>query len=478
MPPREEFKPLRGERSWRRARIPVPDLREVAGIWEPNPISGWAIEPGYAWESVPGWADELIGQRVGAELAVDLEEVGWFEPRASGVRRLRDPGELPNDVRRSAWLAKFNPGLSVGPDAVFADSDPVTFYEWDDPPAALRWAQLTGEPGQTSQAKPHSGAHRRVVNLVGDMAVGDLVFVLRTRPTDSNRNDLPDPLGWKKSAHLVGVWWVEATVAYPNADGWTYPNAYCAPLVKFDEAVPVAKAREWVPELHDVSPLSLPGGVQSLTEGQAMVIAAACSLPVEIFTVNHADLPVLAARLRSLNTGPVEPLRKYLASATVRYERTRDVEVAAMVAIKDLYLSNGYAVADVSRTRRIGYDLAIVHPSREDPHLQVEVKGTDKRTDDTVAITDHEYAAAGQSVGVGDGRWWLYSVTQARHASHRKLHLYTADEVHPAWAERVTNLGAALKNPLKRLDALPPDAWTMSDSRSTLGGVPTVGDRS
>ncbi len=113
-------------------------------------------------------------------------------------------------------IAGFNPGLSLGPNAAFDDSDPMSFYSWDDPRMALTWAQLSGEPYRTSQAEPHSGSHRTIVNLITDVAVGDLVFVLRTPPTDINKKGVLDPLGWRRQAHLVGVWWVEAEGFVPK----------------------------------------------------------------------------------------------------------------------------------------------------------------------------------------------------------------------------------------------------------------------
>ena len=463
--------PLLGERSWRRrGSRSLPDLHDIAGRREPNPISGWGIDPDVAWDGEPEWAGELVGGQIAQGLAADLDEAGWFAPRPVQRRRLRDPGAPPALVRRSTWLARFNPGLSVGKDRVFDDSDPMTFYDWDDPVAALSWAPLSGEPGRTSQAQPHSPSHVTVINLIADMAVGDLVFVLRAQPGDSFRKPVPDPLGWKRFAYLVGVWWVEATVDYPSVDGQTYPLAFCVPLVQFDDPVPVARAYDWVPELRNVSGLKVPGGINAVREDVAPALAAACSLPMEIFTVTNDSLPALAVALRALDTGPVAPMRRYMADASVRYERIRDIEIAAMVAVKDLYLTAGYAVVDVSRTRRIGYDLAVVHPSREDLILQVEVKGTDKRDDNTVTITDHEFAAAQESVAMGDGRWWLYAVTQARHLNFRRLHLHKAHDVHPGWANRVVNPGAAIVNPLRRLAQLPRTAWQTGPVPKPQGG--------
>jgi hypothetical protein len=250
-----------------------------------------------------------------------------------------------------------------------------------------------------------------------------------------------------------------AKASYPAVDGWTYPLAYCAPLVRFDEPVPVAMARERVPELSSVTGLSLPGGIKSLSEGQAVVLAAVCSLPMEIFTVDNGDLPALAAALRGLDTGPVRPMRRYMVDAAARYQRTRDIELAAMVAVKDLYLSQGYAVADVSRSRRIGYDLAVGHPSCEDIIMQLEVKGTDKGSDAGVMITSHGFEAARQSVAASDERWWLYTVTKARHLKHRHLTPYRDREIHPGWDARVVNPGAAAVRPLRRLDRLSATAW-------------------
>ena len=450
---------LKGERSWRRADQVRTSLEETAGHLEPHPISGLGIDHDAGWDEVPEWQRILIGDTVAGELAADLEAAGWYRPRPNSRRRLRNSGPQPAEVRRVAWLARFNPGLSVGPTAVFDDSDPISFYSWNDPVAALEWAQLSGEPYRTSQAEPYSRAHRTVANLIEDVAVGDLVFILRTPPTDVDGKSLPDPRQWRRQAHLVGVWWVEAKASYPHVDGWTYPLAYCVPLVLFDEPVPVAMAREWVPELASVTGLSLPGGIKSITEGQAAVLAAACSLPMEIFTIDNADLPALAAALRGLDTGPVRPMRQYMVSAAARYERTRDIELAAMVAVKDLYLSNGYAVADVSRSRRIGYDLAIGHPFCEDIVMQIEVKGTDKATDRGVMITSHEFEAARQSIDATDQRWWLYTATKARHLNHRQLTPYRDCEINPSWGHRVVNPGAVDARPLRRLDRLPATAW-------------------
>ncbi len=180
---------------------------------------------------------------------------------------------------------------------------------------------------------------------------------------------------------------------------------------------------------------------------------------MDIFTVDNADLPALATALRSLDTGPVQPMRRYMVDAAARYERTRDIELAAMVAVKDLYLSQGYAVADVSRSRRIGYDLAVGHPYCESIVMQVEVKGTDKATDAGVMLTSHEFDAARQSIDALNQRWWLYTVTKARHLKHRQLTAYRDSEVYPSWDTRVVNPGAAAARPLRRLDRLPAAAW-------------------
>lgn len=449
---------LHGERVWRRSGRSRLELTEVSGEREPHPVSGFGIEDGFGWEDKPAWFDDLA-EDLAAELAGELNEAGWNGRRPTARRTLLDPGKPPAVVRRSAWLARFNPGLSVGQAAVFDDSDPVSFYPWANPTEALTWMQLSAAPGRTSQAAPGTAAHTTVTNLIRDIAPGDLIFVLRSAPSDVNKKATADPLGWPREAHLVGVWWAELKAEYPHVDGNTYPETCCVPLVEFDQAVRVPLARRWVPALQDISALRVSGGLKSLREGEAFALAAACSLPMEIFTVENADLPALAAELRRLETGPIKPMRDYVASATARYETIRDIELAAMTAVKDLYLERGYAVADVSRQRRIGYDLAAGHPSREEILFEIEVKGTDKASDGAVALTDHEYAAAKVSAAASDLRWWLFTVTQARHPSRLAISDYAATEVVPAWANRVVNAGAATANPLRRLDRLAKSAW-------------------
>lgn len=419
--------------------------------WDAGSEAGW-------WDGLPQWAEHLVTGEVAEHLSVELEEAGWHSDRPVTRRRLRDAGSAPEQVVRSAWIASYNPGLGWS-DAGFGISDPMDWDLWDDPASALWWPQLNGCPWATSQAEPHSAAHTRVINRISDVAVGDLVFVLRTPPTDELRRPIPDRLGWPKQAHLVGIWWCEVKINFPHVDGWSYPAAHCVPLVFFDEPVPVRRTRDWVPELHEVTALKLPGGIRTLTETQAFALAAACSLPTEVFTVPNTDLPALAVALRTLDTGPIAPQREYMRSATARYERTRAIELAAMEAVETAHVTDGFAVVDVSRTRRIGFDLAVGHPSTEDISKQIEVKGTDKKDDSTVAITDHELAAAQASVKEEAQRWWLVSVTQARHPDHRRMHDHSDSEITTSWTERVVNPGASSKNPLKSLTKLPSTAW-------------------
>ena len=396
---------------------------------------------------------------VAEHLSAELEEAGWYSDRPSIRRQLRDPGLGPKRVVRSAWIASFNPGLGWT-DLEFGDSDPLSWRLWENPMDGLQWPQLNGCPRGTSQAEPYTAPHTKVVNMISDVAVGDLVFVLRTPPTDQSRRPVADRRGLPRQAHLVGLWWCEVKINFPHTDGGSYPAAHCVPLVLFDEPVPVRRTRGWVPELHDVTALKLPGGIRTLTEVEAIALASACSLPTGIFTVPSADLPAMAAALRTIHTGPIAPQREYMNSAAARYERTRAVELAAMEAVEAAHVEDGFAVVDVSRTRRIGFDLAVGHPSTEGIMKQIEVKGTDRKDDSLVAITDHELAAAQASHAERRQRWWLISVTKARHPSHREMHEHADTEVVTDWAGRVVNPGAALNSPLKILRDLPAESWT------------------
>ena len=430
--------------------LPAPPL-EYGWYWSAESDAEW-------WDELPAWAEQLVARHVAPQLQDDLEAAGCFSDRPTKRRRLLDPGKPPERVVRSAWIASYNPGLGISIPG-FGSSDPMEWRLWCDTYDAFTWPQLNGCPYATSQAVPHTSAHSKVINMISDVAVGDLVFVLRTQPTDVDGNPVPDPLAWRRQSHLVGVWWCEAKLTFPHSDGFTYPTAHCVPLVLFDEAVPIKQTRDWVPELHGVTALSLPGGIRTLTETQALALAAACSLPTDIFTVPNADLPALAGALRALDTGPVAPQREYMRSAAARYERNRAVELAAMHVVERSHVDAGFAVLDVSRTRRIGFDLAVGHPSTEQIWKQIEVKGTDKKDDSAVAITDHELAAAEASVSEGEDRWWLISVTQARHPTYQRLHEHSDREIAAEWVDRVVNPGAALSNPLRRLTKLPSTAW-------------------
>jgi hypothetical protein len=426
--------------------------------WQPESDASW-------WDDLPGWAGDLVTGAVAQELAAELDVAGWFGDRPAVRRRLRDPGAPPAEVVRSAWIASFNPGLGWSrPD--FGDSDPVGWALWDDPMDAFTWPQLNGCPNATSQAEPYTAGHTRTINRISDVAVGDLVFVLRTPPTDDQRRPVPDRCRLRRQAHLVGVWWCEVKINFPHVDGWSYPAAHCVPLVRFNEKVPIKQTRDWVPELHEVTALKLPGGIRTLTETEALALSAACSLPTEIFTVPNADLPALASALRRLDTGPVAPQREYMRSAAARYERTRAIELSAMEAVETAHVNDGFAVVDVSRKRRIGFDLAVGHPSTPEIWKQIEVKGTDKANDSGVAITDHELAAARDSVAEGLDRWWLMSVTQARHPDYQVIHERSDRDVASSWQDRVVNPGAAAANPLQRLTELPAKSW-QTPPRST-----------
>ena len=72
-----------------------------------------------------------VTNTVAAELSADLEAAGWHGDRPRVRRRLRDPGESPARVVRSAWIASFNPGLGWS-DPGFGDSDPMDWDLWDD----------------------------------------------------------------------------------------------------------------------------------------------------------------------------------------------------------------------------------------------------------------------------------------------------------------------------------------------------------
>ena len=463
-----ESGPLRGRRVFREGTTSL-SLREADGLrsyregvlmgTEPGWGWDWGVDAeGGWWDYQAGWARDLVTGAVASNLLAEMASAGVHRTRPADRRRLRDPGAPPARVTRSAWIASYNPGLGWS-DPAFGDSDPLNWALWTDPADALEWPQLDGSPNATSQAEPRSAGHTKVINMIDDVAVGDLIFVLRTPPTDSQRTPIPDRRRLVRQAHLVGVWWCEVKVRFPHVDGRSYPAAHCVPLVLFDEPVPVRRTREWVPELHDVTALKLPGGIRMVTESQALALSAACSLPTEIFTVPNTDLPALAAALRTLDTGPIAPQREYMRSATARHERTRAIELAAMQVVESAHVKDGFAVVDVSRTRRIGFDLAVGHPSTDDISKQVEVKGTDRKDDSAVAITDHELAAAQASVAEGEQRWWLISVTQARHPDHRSMHDHGDQEVTTSWTNRVVNPGSSARNPLRALTKLPRAAW-------------------
>ena len=59
-------------------------------------------------------ADEVLGEA----LIADLDSTGWWEDDLPNkTSAIVDPGPAPKFVRRSSYLAKFNPAQSMGPDA-------------------------------------------------------------------------------------------------------------------------------------------------------------------------------------------------------------------------------------------------------------------------------------------------------------------------------------------------------------------------
>lgn len=408
----------KGERMWRLPPGGLPAAQSLDGIPVPD-----ATVPD-DWHEGPDWTARVVDE-VAGDLAIDIDTAGWHAATPASGRRLRDPGSVPKSVQRSAWLVRFNPGL-------FDDSDPYQYFEWDDPVAALQYPLVP--EALTKQAV--GPVLTTVANYLRDVAVGDLLFVLRTPPTTEDGSPASDPLQLRRVAHLIGVLWVEIKVDTPIAGDTSWPELRYVPLIRFTEPVPIPQARVWMPGLTGVDPLRLPQGFLPLRSGEAIAVTAACSLPLEVLTVEHAGLTHLSAELRKLNTGPVQPLRDYLASATVRYAKVREIEGRAMAAVKDIY-RNRFAVVDVSGRRRLGYDLAVGHVKTQHLHYEVEVKGTSKSSDATVTVTDHEYAAAEASAAAGDGRWWLYTVTKALQPLPDPPLPRQATSIVPAWKTRI-----------------------------------------
>ena len=435
-------KGLQGEGRWRREF--GTDKKLVLPAWEDFPSER------------PEWIDRLISGVVAGEVETRLGEAGWYGSQ-SGDRRLRNLGAAPIEVARSSWLARFNPGLSApGPYQVFMESDPLVFYPWDSPAIGSEGPDLDSTPGQTTQAEIGSRPQTRTGNTIRDVAVGDFVFVLRTRCQDINKKVVPDPSEMRSGAHIVGVWWVVAKCSYPSSRGAFIHGAYCLPLVKFTEPVHVNTARKFVPALMNVTPLTMAGGILPLREQDSFCIAAACALPMEIFNTPNSDLFVLSAELKKLNTGPIKPMLDYMKSATVRYEAIRDIELAAMVTVKDKWMKDGFAIADVSSMRGIGYDLAASDNSHDVTH-EIEVKGTNNDNTSTIKVTTNEYKAAEASQA--SGRWQLHSVTRATHPDFREHLTHSAVDVVPGWKDRISDAKTSSNKPLTRILNLPASDW-------------------
>lgn len=432
----------KGEHNWRLTPRHLPTAHMLDGIPVPDAASG-----SDSWDEDPDWLQRVVNE-VAHDVAIDLDVAEWHDARPILGRRLRDPGAVPRSMGRSAWLVRFNP-------AMFDGSDPYDYFDWNDPVRALDRPLV---PEALTKKPAGSRTMTTVANYLRDVAVGDVLFVLRTPPTSSDRSPTDDPLGLRRVAHLIGVLWVEVKADFLVGNGRTWPQLRYVPLVQFTEPVPVPQARAWIPGLTGVSALRLPSGFLALRSHEAVAVAAACSLPLEIFSVDHSSLPTLSTHLRRLDTGPVQPLRDYLASATIRYEKLREIEGRAMAAVKDIYRKN-FTVVDVSGRRRLGYDLAVGHAKTRSVNYQVEVKGTSKQTDTTVALTDHEYAAAELSAAAADGRWWLYVVTKALQRVPDQPIPRQASAIVPAWRDRISNPLAAAANPLRRLNRLPRRAW-------------------
>jgi hypothetical protein len=305
---------------------------------------------------------------------------------------------------RIAWVAKYDPLRATREKALppaqrtVSQSDVFTDYSWGDPDLAL------DEPWIKSWLMRGAPA------AIAGMRSGDLVFATRTQWKAADN-------GWLKRRTIVGVWCVDSTVTWPEADAdgrISYPSqAICFPLRRFDFPVPIKatsdmdKAFDDVQAFHDTSQVA----VIELSAAEALAVVRACGMPAEALTEPNPNQ--LAPLLRNLDLGPPTVVRKRIlegaraAAHRFSVERAaRDVAVGALRRVR-------MAVVSTEREPGLGSDLwaRCTEADGTEADVRIEVKGLSGSNPWQARLTKSERLAA--IADAGRGGWFLVIVNRA-----------------------------------------------------------------
>lgn len=296
-----------------------------------------------------------------------------FPPRPEGPEwaEFRERKDRTSHGRRM-FVAKYAPAVWGDP---WADTDP-----WD-PVRATCW--INDQPGG-ARSSPD-------LNLA---VTGDLVAVMRLE----YRNEWEDPPGvlnvlepaddpspFRGRPTLLGVWHVvrRRVRRWPSGPDRPVTELWHLPLVRFADvdAVDVRSLRRLDPAgVGRVRPFTVANDtlVACADGNEAAMLAAACSLPSEVFTVD--DLVGLAGRLAGQRCGMRDHHRKYWRDLRYRHG-IRGIMEETAVRVAERRLANaGWDVdGSTQRVPRWGGDLDCWRDSPADERIEklcVEVKGT------------------------------------------------------------------------------------------------------
>lgn len=283
-----------------------------------------------------------------------------------------------NHARR-VFVAKYNPGVWGEPDdpAVWAKHAPLDTWLWD-------------SHSMTSQRPANSSPALRTI------AKGDLIFVMRLRPTDPERKPVEDQKGYDGPV-LLGVWVAVLVHRYldpvsplrtirPGLRARLATEVWHKPLVRFDEEVRVNVIRQLDRKGIYLDPEFTEANV-ALVEVQdpdgnrtaAARLLAACSLPGDLLTCPD---PLTYGPLVG-KTGMRQHDFKYWKDMTYRHTLRTVAETIAVERSRENVLARGYDFPECwnhERDDRWGgdYECWPVNANAGPKKLAVEVKGTSR----------------------------------------------------------------------------------------------------
>ena len=239
---------------------------------------------------------------------------------------------------RRVFVAKFNPGI------------------WGEPAEAGLWRSLKPDCWLWDSHGTFGDRPANSCPALRRIGIGDLVVVMRLRPTDEDRRPVPDPLGFD-TAILVGVWVPVLVHRFVDPKSPLRPLAgggrariatevWHVPLVRFTDPVVVKAARSLDPGKLDTDPEFSEANwtlVEAVDGGDCTAAArllAACSLPAELLTCPEP----LAFRnwFHGRRTGMQDEVAKYWRDMRYRHRLRTVAETTAVERSREQVLRRGF----------------------------------------------------------------------------------------------------------------------------------------